>query len=78
MTSLFYFKKLLDIFDETYGQQPIRLIGISLNQLELKKDIKVTYDLFNYLEKEQQKDVINNAIDKANEKVGKEVVKKLP
>lgn len=74
----FLLQELLDIFDETYGQQPIRLIGISLNQLELKKDIKVTYDLFNYLEKEQQKDVINNAIDKANEKVGKEVVKKLP
>lgn len=69
--------EIQDIFDETYEKQPVRLVGISLNQLELKKDIKVAYNLFSYLAQEEQKETLNETIKKMNLKIGKEVLKKL-
>lgn len=47
------YNEIITLFEETYDQKPIRLIGISLAQLALKKSVKSPYNLFNYQEKER-------------------------
>jgi len=38
------------VFEENYHNEPIRLIGVFFNQVILKKDLKIDYNLFNYQE----------------------------
>lgn len=42
--------QILNLFDKHYKNQPIRLAGVSLSQLLLKKDLKIDITLFNYQE----------------------------
>lgn len=41
-------EQILDLFEKNFNQQPVRLIGASLSQLLLKKDLKIDINLFNY------------------------------
>jgi len=38
------------VFEENYHGEPIRLIGVFFNQVVLKKDLKIEYNLFTYQE----------------------------
>jgi DNA polymerase IV len=38
------------VFEENYHNEPVRLIGIFFNQVILKKDLKIEYNLFTYQE----------------------------
>jgi DNA polymerase-4 len=38
------------VFEENYHGEPIRLIGVFFNQVILKKDLKIEYNLFTYQE----------------------------
>lgn len=55
-------EKIHDLFETNYNQEPIRLAGVSLSQLILKKDLKIDINLFNYqnFTKREEK-ILNNA-----------------
>ncbi len=44
------FNQIQDLFEKNYDHKPIRLAGVALSQLLLKKDLKIDINLFNYQE----------------------------
>ncbi len=44
------YDQILELFEKNYDQKPVRLAGVSLSQLLLKKDLKIDINLFNYQE----------------------------
>ncbi len=44
------YDQILDLFEKHYDQKPVRLAGVALSQLLLKKDLKIDITLFNYQE----------------------------
>lgn len=42
------FNQIQDLFEKNYDHKPIRLAGVALSQLLLKKDLKIDINLFNY------------------------------
>ena len=67
---------VLNMFDEVYTERPVRLVGVSLGQLELKQSLKKAYDLFSYQNEVEQKNKINETIEVLNLKYGKNTIKK--
>ncbi len=63
------------IFEENYHQEPIRLVGVFLNQIMLKKDLKIDFNLFNYQELTKREESIYKAIRNINEKYPKSTTK---
>ena len=41
-------EKIHELFDLYYDNRPVRLIGVSFQQVILKKDLKIDINLFNY------------------------------
>ena len=63
------------LFEENYHQEPIRLVGVFLNQIILKKDLKIDFNLFNYQELTRREENIYKAIKDINEKYPKSTAK---
>ena len=45
-----FYEMLEDLFEQHYRDEPLRLVGVFLNQVMLKRDLKIDYNLFNYQE----------------------------
>lgn len=45
-----FYEMLEDLFEKHYHDEPLRLVGVFLNQVMLKRDLKTDYNLFNYQE----------------------------
>ena len=65
-----------ELFDLHWSQEPIRLIGITVQHIEEKQSVGKQLDLFTY-EKEASKEKLYSAIDHLTEKYGKNPFKKL-
>lgn len=65
-----------ELFHKHWNQEPVRLLGITLQDVEVKKNIAKQLDLFTY-EKEAGKEKLYEAIEGLSEKYGKDVFKKL-
>lgn len=59
---------VLDLFENFYTGKPVRLIGVSLNNLSLKDAIEKPFDLFEYQAIEDKKAKIQAALNSVNEK----------
>ncbi|SDJ65947.1 DNA polymerase IV [Sediminibacillus albus] len=66
----------LDLFDKHWNQQPVRLLGVTVQDVAEKKDVAKQLDLFTY-EKEAGKEKLYQTIDKLTEKYGKNPFMKL-
>lgn len=62
------------ILDEMYNQEPIRLIGIRLDNLTDKKIHQVS--LFDELNKKEENEELDKLVDKINIKYGNNIIKK--
>ena len=65
-------KKMYDVFDENYKDDPIRLIGVRLANLTKEKSEQIS--LFDN-EIEEVEDNIQKTIDNINNKFGKSLIK---
>lgn len=65
-----------ELFDLHWSQEPIRLIGITVQHIEEKQSVGKQLDLFTY-EKEASKEKLYSTIDHLTEKYGKNPFKKL-
>ncbi|MRH42138.1 DNA polymerase IV [Aquibacillus halophilus] len=65
-----------DLFEQNWNGDPIRLLGITIQDVAEKKEIAHQLDLFTY-EQEASKEGLYKAIDKLNEKYGKSTFIKL-
>lgn len=63
---------ILEIFENVYTGKPVRLIGVSLNNLKPKDQIEKPFDLFEYQALEDKKSLIEGALKDLNEKKLKE------
>lgn len=63
---------ILELFEAFYTGKPVRLIGVSLNNLKPKDSIEKPFDLFEYQAMEEKKDRISEALKTVNEKISKE------
>ena len=69
------FNQIENLFDENYHQEPIRLVGVFLNQIILKKDLKIDFNLFTYQELTKREESIYKTIKNINEKYPKSTSK---
>ncbi|WP_226037913.1 DNA polymerase IV [Aquibacillus saliphilus] len=60
----------IDLFDQHWNGDPIRLLGVTIQDVAEKKDIAQQLDLFTY-EKEADKESLYQVIDQLTEKYGK-------
>ncbi|WP_042223515.1 DNA polymerase IV [Oceanobacillus manasiensis] len=65
-----------ELFHKHWNQEPVRLLGITVQDVEVKKNIATQLDLFTY-EREAEKEKLYQAIEGLSEKYGKDVFKKL-
>lgn len=65
-----------DLFNKHWNQEPIRLLGITVQDVAEKKDIAQQLDLFTY-EKIADKESLYKTIDKLTEKYGKNPFRQL-
>jgi len=65
-----------ELWQEHWNMQPIRLLGITVQDIEEKKQIGKQLDLFTY-EKEAEKEKLYHTIDTLSEKYGKNLFKSL-
>jgi DNA polymerase IV len=63
------------LFDKNYDKEPVRLVGVFFNQVMLKKDLKIDYNLFNYQELTKRETALYKVINEMNEKYP-EILKK--
>jgi DNA polymerase-4 len=63
---------IMELFEAFYTGKPVRLIGVSLNNLKPKDSIEKPFDLFEYQAMEEKKDRISEALKAVNEKKSKE------
>jgi len=63
-----------DLLIENYNNEPLRLVGIGLSQLILKKDLKNEITLFNYDKFDDREINLDKLIKKINEEYEKEVI----
>jgi len=45
-----FLERLENLFESNFNGQTIRLVGVYLNQVIQKKDLKIDFNLFNYQE----------------------------
>lgn len=67
-------EEVINLFETFYSGKPVRLVGVSLGQLEQRKLIKETYDLFTYEKMETKKNTLNDTIEAINSKFGKNTI----
>lgn len=65
-----------DLFYSNYNSNPVRLVGIGLSQLILKKDLKDEITLFNYHEATEKEEKISQVISKINDSFNEKVIVK--
>ncbi len=65
-----------DLFQTHWNQEPIRLLGVTAQQLTTLEDASKQLDLFNY-EAEAEKETLYQAVEKMKEKYGDRIFKKL-
>lgn len=65
-----------DLFYTNYNSNPVRLVGIGLSQLILKKDLKDEITLFNYHEATEKEEKISQVISKINDSFNEKVIVK--
>ena len=65
-----------DLFYTNYNSNPVRLVGIGLSQLILKKDLKDEITLFNYHEVTEKEEKISQVISKINDSFNEKVIVK--
>lgn len=65
-----------DLFYSNYNSNPVRLVGIGLSQLILKKDLKDEITLFNYHEVILKEEKITKVISKINDSFNEKVIVK--
>ncbi|GIO28526.1 DNA polymerase IV [Ornithinibacillus bavariensis] len=63
-------KVALELFNSHWNQEPIRLLGITVSDMEEKQNIVKQLDLFTY-KKEAEKEKLYDAIDELTQKFGK-------
>jgi len=63
------------LFEDNYKGEPLRLVGVFLNSVVQKKDLKIDYNLFNYQELTKREESIYKVISKINEKYPKSTSK---
>ncbi len=66
----------MDLFEKHWNEEPVRLLGITVQDVAEKKDIAQQLDLFTY-EKEASKEKLYKTIDELTEKYGKNPFKNL-
>jgi len=64
-----------NLFELHYHNEPIRLIGVFLSSVVLKKDLKIDYNLFNYQELTKREEKIYQVVESLNKKYPDKVVK---
>ncbi|WP_077621650.1 DNA polymerase IV [Sediminibacillus massiliensis] len=67
----------VELFEKHWNAEPIRLLGITIQDLAEKKDVAQQLDLFTY-QKEAEKEKLYQAIDRLTEKYGANPFKNLP
>ncbi|WLR49699.1 DNA polymerase IV [Bacillus tianshenii] len=67
------FQAARHLFDEHWNGEPIRLLGVTAQQLEEKSDAYRQLDLFSY-EQEAIKEPLYNTVESLREKYGKDVI----
>ena len=70
-----FYDAVESLFEENYDTQPIRLVGVFLNSVVLKKDLKEDYNLFTYQELTKREEKIYQTLQKINEKSPKSTSK---
>ncbi len=70
-----FYDAVESLFEENYDTQPIRLVGVFLNSVVLKKDLKEDYNLFTYQELTKREEKIYQTLQKINEKYPKSTSK---
>ncbi|MBN2300562.1 MAG: hypothetical protein JXC31_05190 [Acholeplasmataceae bacterium] len=63
-----FYDAIDSLFEENYQGQAIRLVGIFLNQVMLKKDLKIDYNLFTYQELTKREMSIYKTLENINKK----------
>ncbi|WP_053219315.1 DNA polymerase IV [Virgibacillus senegalensis] len=66
----------MDLFEKHWNEEPVRLLGITVQDVAEKRDVAQQLDLFTY-EKEASKEKLYETIDQLTEKYGKNPFKKL-
>ncbi len=70
-----FYDAVESLFEENYEAQAIRLVGVFLNSVVLKKDLKEDYNLFTYQELTKREEKIYQTLNKINEKYPKSTSK---
>lgn len=65
------YKKILEVFNDSYKEEPIRLIGVKLANLTNRKDSQIS--IFDLEEKDNTEE-FQETIDKLNEKFGRSLI----
>ena len=66
------YKKILEVFNDSYKEEPIRLIGVKVANLTDKKDSQIS--IFDIEEEDNKSEEFQETIDKLNEKFGKSLI----
>lgn len=68
------YKCLIDVFNEMYKGEPVRLIGVRLDNLTDNSNHQVS--MFDNLEKKEKENELDKVIDNLKEKYGTKIIKK--
>lgn len=60
--------RIEELLEEHYTGDPLRLVGVFFNQLLLKKDLKIDFNLFTYQELTKREEALYRTIEKINQK----------
>lgn len=66
------YSKILEVFNDSYKEEPIRLIGVKVANLTDKKDSQIS--IFDIEEETNNNEEFQETIDKLNEKFGKSLI----
>lgn len=69
-------KHSIDLFSDHWNKQPVRLLGITVQDVMERKDIKQQLNLFTY-EEEAKKALVQQTVDQLTEKYGKDIFKQM-
>ena len=62
----------MEVFNDSYKEEPIRLIGVKVANLTDKKDSQIS--IFDIEEEDNKSEEFQETIDKLNEKFGKSLI----
>ena len=67
------YKTACQLFDQFWNHQPVRLLGITLQNLRSKEDTGIQLDMFNYQE-QPKKESLNKIMDQLRDKYGENTI----